>query len=182
MTGVSVFCLNCRQLKLATVKVCYSLPRIDARIDALSESRWFSTFDLRSGYHQVAMKPRDAEKTAFITRNRTYCFQAMPFRLCNAPATFQRLMNVVLSGLNQDVLLVYLDDITIHFGDLPSLPRIIERFLERMRLANLKLKVSKCRMLQREVHFLGHVIFRTMVRTWIRPRSWRSRPCLNPRT
>ena len=67
-------------------------------------------------------------------------------------------MNVVLSGLNQDVLLVYLDDIIIHSGDLPSHLRSIERFLERMRLAILKLKVSKCRMLQREVHYLGHVV------------------------
>ena len=104
------------------------------------------------------MDPRDTENTSFITRNRTYCFQAMPFGLCNAPATFQHLMNVFLSGLNQDVLLVYLDDIIIHSGDLPSHPKSIERFLERMRLANLKLKVSKCRMPQREVHILGHVV------------------------
>ena len=152
------FCVNYRQLNLETVKDCYLLPRIDACLDALGEARWFSTFDLRSGYHQVTMDPRDAEKTTFITRIGTYCFQAMPFELCNAPATFQRLMNVVLSGLNQDVLLVYLDDIIIHSGDLPSHLKSIERFLERMRLANLKLKVSKCRMLQREVHFLGHVM------------------------
>ena len=96
---------------------------------------------VRSGYHQVAMDPRDAEKITFITRNGTYCFQAMPFGLCNALATYQRLMNVVLSGLNQDVL-VYLDDIIVHSGYLPSHLKNIERFLERMRLANLKLKVS----------------------------------------
>ena len=65
-------------------------------------------------------------------------------------------MNVVLSGLNQDVLLVYLDDIIIHSGDLPLHLKSIERFLERMRPANLKLKVSKCRM--REIHFLVHVV------------------------
>ena len=58
---------------------------------------------------------------------------------------------------------MYQDDIIIHSGDNQSHPRIIERFLERIRLANLQLKVSKYRMLQREVHFLGHVIFRTMV-------------------
>ena len=82
----------------------------------------------------------------------------MPFGLCNAPATFQRLLHVVLSGLNQDVLLVYLGDIIIHSGDLPSHLESVERFLERMRLANLKLKVSKCRMLQWQVHFLSHVM------------------------
>ena len=123
------------------------------------EPRWFSIFDLRSGYHQVAMDPRDADMTTFITRNGTYCFQAMPFGLCNAPATFQkRLMNVVLSGLNQNILLVYLDDIIIHWVDLESHHERVESFLKRLRIAKLKLKVSKCRLLQREVHFLGHVV------------------------
>ena len=105
----------------------------------------------------------------------------MPLGLCNAPATFQRLMNVVLSGLNQDVLLVYLDDIIIHSIDLPSHLKSIERFLGRMRLANLRLKVSKCRILHREVHFLGHVVSDNdlkmdpakteVVATWLSPRT-----------
>ena len=105
----------------------------------------------------------------------------MPFGLCNAPATFQRLMNVIVSGLNQDALLVYLDDIIIHSGNLPSHLRSIERFLERIRLANLKLKVSKCRMLQREVHLLGHMVSDNGLKI-DPPRSWQSRPGLNPRT
>ena len=65
------FCVDYRQLNLATVKDCYPLPRIDACLDALGGARWFSTFDLRSGYHQVAMDPRNAEKTTVITRNGT---------------------------------------------------------------------------------------------------------------
>ena len=103
------------------------------------------------------MDPWDAE-TTFITRDGTYCFQAMSFEWCNAPSTFQRLMNAVSSVLNEDVLLVYLDDIIIHSGDLPSHLVNVERFLVRMRLAILKLKMLKCRMLWREVHFLGHVV------------------------
>ena len=98
------------------------------------------------------------DKTIFIMRNSTYCFQAMLFGLCNVPATFQRLMNVVSSGLNQDILLVYLDDIIIHSVELESHLDRVESFLEQLRIAKLKLKVSKCRLLQLEVHFLGHVV------------------------
>ena len=101
------------------------------------------------------MDLRNAEETTSITRNGTYCFQAMPFELCSPPATFQRLMNVVLSGLNQDILLVYLDDIIIHSTDFESHLERVESFLKRLRIVRLKLKVSRCRSLQSEVHFLG---------------------------
>lgn len=112
--------MDYRQLNQHMLKDCYHLPWIDASLDALGGSRWFSTFDLRSGYHQVEMDPSDADKTTFLTRNGSFHFKVMPFGVCNAPATFQRLMNVVLSGLSVDVLLVYLDNITVHSTDLPS--------------------------------------------------------------
>jgi len=68
-------------------------------LDAMSGARWFSTFDLSSSYHQVAMKEKDSDKTAFICREEQFKFKAMPFRLCNARAAFQRLMDMVMSGL-----------------------------------------------------------------------------------
>ena len=73
------FCVDYRQLNLATIMDCYPLPRIDACLDALGGARWFSTFDPKSRYHLVAMDPRNADKTTFITQNGTWCFQAMPF-------------------------------------------------------------------------------------------------------
>jgi len=79
----------------------------------MSESVWFSTFDVRSGFHQVAICKADADKTAFITRRGMYRFKTMPFGLCNAVATFQRLMDLVLNGLNLEMCLTYLDDITL---------------------------------------------------------------------
>jgi len=90
------FCIDYRQLNEKTKKDSYPLPRIDECLDALAEGSWFSTLDLRSGYHQVAMSPDDADKTAFVTRRGIFRWKVMPFGLCNAPATFQRLMDIVL--------------------------------------------------------------------------------------
>src|SRR5688572_2751311 len=102
------FCIDYRQLNDRTKKDSYPLPRIDECLDALAGGGWFSTLDLRSGYHQVEMDPRDADKTAFVTRRGIFRWKVMPFGLCNAPATFQRLMDIVLSGLNFEICLVYL--------------------------------------------------------------------------
>jgi len=151
-------CIDYRQLNNVTVKDRYPLPRIDASLDAMSQARWFSTFDLRSSYHQLMVRPEDRSKTAFICPRGMYRFRAMPFGLCNAGATFQRLMDIVMSGLNLEVCLVYLDDIVVY-------ARTPEEHLERLRIvldrlgrAGLKLKPEKCRFFQRSVKFLGHVI------------------------
>ena len=140
------FCVDYRQLTEKTVKDAYPLPRIDVCLDALAEASWFSTFDFRSGYHQVEMDPRDADKTTFATRRGTHRFKVMPFGVCNAPATFQRSM----AGLNLEVCLVYPDDIIVHSVDLKSHLLRLQRLLERLVVAGLKLKVFKCRLFQRK--------------------------------
>ena len=91
-------------------------PRIDVCLDALAGAAWFSTVDLCSGYHQVEMNPHNSDKTTFVTLRRTFRFNVMPFGLFNAPATFQRLMNVAMAGLDPLICLVYLDDIIVHPG------------------------------------------------------------------
>ena len=151
-------CIDFRQLNDITRKDAYPLPRTDACLDAMSESKFFSTFDLRSGFHQVAMAPEDADKTAFITRRGMFRFRTMPFGLCNAVATFQRLMDLTLSGLNLEICLAYLDDIIV-FSSTPEqhLERL-EKVFRRLQEANLKLKPSKCSLMQTEVSFLGHVV------------------------
>ena len=83
------FCIDYQKLNRVTKKDAYPLPRIDEMLDTLARSKWFSTLDLASGYWQVQIHPGDREMTAFITRYSMYEFNVMPFRLCNAPATFQ---------------------------------------------------------------------------------------------
>ena len=94
------FCVDYRKLNLVTHKDAYPLPRIDDILQSLSGSRWFSTIDLLSGYWQVDIAENDKEKTAFITHDGLFEFNVMPFGLCNAPATFQTLMNLILSGMH----------------------------------------------------------------------------------
>ena len=101
--GTMRFCIDYRQLNAVTRKDAYPLPRIDETLEALGGLKWFSTLDLLSGYWQVEMSKQDRLKTAFSTRVE---FKVMPFGLCNAPATFQRLMDMVLVGVKWSRCLV----------------------------------------------------------------------------
>ena len=158
-------CVDYRQLNSATRKGAYPLPRTDMCLDAMSGARWFSTFDLRSSYHQVAMNEEDSDKTAFICREGQFKFKTMPFGLCNAGATFQRLMDMVMSGLAFEVCLVYLDDVIVFSTTIDEHFRRLSAVLTRLRDAGLKLKPSKCRLLQKHVAFLGHIVSENGVST-----------------
>ena len=107
------FCVDYRKVNGITRKDAYPLPRVDDTLDTLSGSKWFTTLDLISGYWQVELEEKDREKTAFCTPDGLFEFKVMPFGLCNAPATFQRLMDMVLAGLQWANCLVYLDDIIV---------------------------------------------------------------------
>jgi hypothetical protein len=127
-------------------------------LDAMTGAQWFSTFDLRSSYHQVEVAPEDRDKTAFICREGMYRYVTMPFGLCNAAATFQRLMDVILAGISYEICLVYIDDVIV-FSD--SLEQHLERLrtvLGRIRNAGLKLKPAKSFLMQKSVGFLGHLV------------------------
>ena len=136
---------------MATVKDAHPLPRIDNLLDTLHGARWFSTLDLNSGYWQVPIMKRDKEKTAFRTSSgQLYEFNQVPFGLCNAPATFSRLMDRVLSGL------FYLDDIIVFSSTWEEHLARLRQVFERLRHANLKLGAEKCTFATKEVSYLGH--------------------------
>ena len=98
--GGICFCVDYRKLNEsdATIKDSYPLPCIDDSVEALSGAKWFSTLDLKSGYWQVELDPKDKDKTAFSIGRGLWQFTVMPFGLANAPATFERLMEQVLAG------------------------------------------------------------------------------------
>ena len=136
----------------------FPLPRIDDTLDMLSQSKFFTTLDLASGYWQVEMDPASSEKTAFTTYSGHYEFTKMPFSLCNAPATFQRLMETVLAGLVRTCCVVYLDDILVVGRTVEEHLDNLRKVFERLREAGLRLKPKKCYFLREEVEYLGHVV------------------------
>ena len=157
--GSMRFCVDFRKVIDATIKDAHPLPRIDDTLEFLHGAKFFSSLDLKSGYWQVPIREQDKEKTAFRTcSGQLYEFNQLPFGLCNAPATFSRLMDRALAGLAWNIFLYYLDDIIV-FSD--SWEEHLERLravFERLRRADLKLGAAKCHLARREVSFLGYKV------------------------
>lgn len=154
--------IDYRRLNDVTVSEIYPLPLITDILDQLGHSKYFSTLDLASGFHQLLLNSKDTEKTAFsVTTNSIsgqFEFTRMPFGLKNAPSTFQRMMNLVLSGLQGLHCYIYLDDCIVYSHDLETHIQKLEAVFSKLREANLKLQPDKCEFLRREVAYLGHVI------------------------
>ena len=150
--------IDYRKLNEKTLGDAYPLPNICDILDQLGGAKYFSVLDLASGFHQIPMDPTDAHKTAFSTPHGHYQFSRMPFGLRNAPATFQRLMDSILTGLQGTELLVYMDDIVIYASSLREHDLKLDKLMKRLRDANLTLQPDKCEFLRQEVVYLGHVI------------------------
>lgn len=163
--GTWRFCVDYRRLNTVTHKDAFPLPRIEESLTSLKGAAWYSTLDLASGYWQVKMNPQDKEKTAFTTPLGLFEFSRMPFGLCNAPATFQRLMQKCLGDKVHDFLLIYLDDVIIYSPDFDCHLQHLEQVFQRLAKYGLKLQPQKCKFLQKEVTYLGHVVSEAGVAT-----------------
>jgi len=152
------FCVDYRKLNAVTKRDNYPLPRIDDALDRLNGAKFFSSMDCDQAYYQVPVAPDDIEKTAFITPDGLFEFKYMPFGLCNAPATFQRLMDVVLGRLKWTIALVYLDDIVVYAKSFEEHLSNLAQVFDALRRAGLKLKPSKCHFGNDKLLFLGHII------------------------
>ena len=146
----------------------YPRPRIDDSESALQGLKYFKTLDIHAGYWQVTIAAEDRHKTAFTYEFDLYKFNVMAFGLCNAPATFQRLMDAVLSSLKWNILLVYNDDIIMFSRTFEDHLRDVECVFDRLRDTNLRLKASKCYW-----RFRGHVnslyVLYSVTSLWLKP-------------
>lgn len=150
--------IDYRALNEKTIGDAYPLPNITAILDQLGKSKYFSVLDLASGFHQIEVEPTDRHKTAFSTPYGHFQFNRMPFGLKNAPASFQRLMDQVLSGLQGNEVFVYMDDIVVYANSLKQHEQKLRNLLERLKTAGLLLQPEKCKFLCKEISYLGHVI------------------------
>ena len=154
--GRKRFAIDYRRLNTVTKKDAYGIPQIQTILDKLHGHRYFSVLDIASAYWCVPVRDIDIEKTAFNTPRGLYEMTVMPFGLVNAQATFQRLMDNILLGTKNtesyiDDCIVYSQDFENHLSDLRCI-------LERLRSANLHVKLRKCQFGREEVEFLGHLV------------------------
>ena len=160
------FCIDYRKLNQHTIKDAYPIPRVDDTLHLLAGAKYFSTLDLKSGYWQVEMKKSEKAKTAFqVGSLGFYECNRMPFGLCNAPATFQRLMERCMGELNLRECLNYLDDIIIFSTTFEEHLQRLQAVFERLKEHNLKLKPSKCMLFRKKVTYLGHVVSEAGIET-----------------
>jgi hypothetical protein len=151
-------CVDYRPLNAVTIKNKYPLPRIDILFDQLAGAKVFSKIDLRSGYHQIKIRPSDVPKTAFSTRYGLYEYLVMSFGLTNAPAYFMYLMNSVFMQELDKFVVVFIDDILIYSKTPEDHAKHLHVILQRLRDHHLYAKFSKCEFWLDTVKFLGHTI------------------------
>jgi hypothetical protein len=137
-------CVDYRPLNAVTIKNKYPLPRIDMLFDQLAGAKVFSKIDLRSGYHQIIIRPSDIPKTAFSTRYGLYEFLVMSFGLTNAPAYFMYLMNSVIMTELDKFIVIFIDDILIYSNNEEEHAEHLRIVLQRLREHKLYAKFSKC--------------------------------------
>jgi hypothetical protein len=153
-------CVDYRGLNRVTVANRYPLPLMSELQDRIRDAQYFTKIDLKNGYHLVRIKEGDEWKTAFRTRYGLYEFLVMPFGLCNAPATFQDMINHIFWDLLDQGLVAYIDDLLIYARTREQHDQIAMEVLKRLRDNRLAVSVEKCEWAKEEVEFLGYIIGR----------------------
>lgn len=163
-TGDKRLCVDYRALNKKTIKQHYPLPRIEDQIDRLAGNKFFCALDLASGYYQIPLSKESRSKSSFVTPDGQFEFKRMPFGLANAPAVFQRTINLVLGNLRYNIALAYMDDILVPSRSFEEGIERLEIVLQRFREAGLTLKPQKCYFFQNHVDYLGFEISQEGVR------------------
>lgn len=157
--------IDFKKLNSHTISDKYPIPDISVILSSLGEAKYFSTIDLKSGFHQIMMKEEDREKTAFSVNNGKYEFCRLPFGLKNAPSIFQRAIDDVL---REDIgvrCYVYIDDVIIFSQDIGQHLKDIEIILGKLCDANMRVSPEKCEFFKQEVEFLGFLVSEGGIKT-----------------
>ena len=147
-----------RLLNAITVKSRTPLARIEDLLDALLGARYFSTFDMASGYWQLRIHPPDTHKTAFVTRYGQFEWRVCSFGMCNCPSAFTTLMNHVFQEYLDKFIVIYIDDICVFSKSLQDHIVHLKLTLQKLRDHQLYCKAKKCRINQPQVTYLGHIV------------------------
>ncbi|GBG68112.1 hypothetical protein CBR_g2663 [Chara braunii] len=179
--GTLRMCIDYRDLNAITVKNVEPLPRIDDLLDRVHGCKYYTKIDLKSGYHQIAIRPEDQHKTAFQTRYGLCEFVVMPFGLCNAPRTFQHAMNRIFHDYLDKFVVVYLDDILIFSRTVEEHAQHVDKVLSLLRRHKYKINAEKCEFGHTRILYLGHEVSAdgirpedakvASIRDWPRPQS-----------
>ena len=157
------WCIDYRQVNSVTTKDTFPLPFLGECLDCLEGNNWFSQLDSNSAYWQVPVAESSRPKTAFRTRHGLYEFKKLPFGLTNSPATFGRVMQLVLRGLTWQSALSFLDDVLVIGKTVEDHLVNLRLVLSRFREYKLKLKPRKCVFFEKTVEFLGRTVSRNGV-------------------
>ena len=155
--GKMRLCIDYREINKITIGDRYPMPRMDDLLQNAKGFKLISSMDLSAGYYQINVKKEDRDKTAFVTPFGMYRFNRMPFGLRNAPATFQRLVDRMKSGLDINVF-AYFDDLLVLSDDLDKHLKDLECIFDRLQRFGLRLNREKCVFARTSVKFLGHVL------------------------
>jgi hypothetical protein len=142
--GTLRFCVDYRKLNAVTTRDTYKLTRMDDCIEFPGDAQIFTTLGCNSGYWQIPVAPEDVENSTLTSREGTFQFTRMPFGLRNAPATFQRTVDIVFSGLRWKTCLVYLDDIIVFSNSSEEHASHLDEVLSLLYGARSSLKLAKC--------------------------------------
>jgi hypothetical protein len=151
-------CIDYRGLNEVTRKDVYPLPRVDDTLDELKDANIYTHLDMASGLWQVRVRDKDIHKTAFQTPNGLMEWVVMPFGLCHAPATFQRMMNDILQDFLHKFVIVYLDDVCIYSRTLEEYLEHLRLVLQRFKEEGLKLRLKKCFFGLQEMEYMGYTV------------------------
>lgn len=152
------FCIDYRKLIERTVKDSYPLPCMNDCLDSLGKAQFFSTLDCHAGYWQIPISEEDCHLTTFTCHCGLYQCTRLPFGLCNAPATFQRAIDMILARVKWQYALVYLDDIIVFSQGAEEHVSHLDKVFTLLSEAGLTLKPSKCHLFCNEVEYVGHIV------------------------